>query len=129
LELAGEKVWFAGNVLQTRKSKEGKKYYYIHVTHYKGKKLQLNFWGGIWENFLTAYGVSENLMNKFLEIKLKNIYTKKSDLDLSIKISKSKIQGQFDFGTFDEEKELNEKEIKNLMALDWSTISCQKKIV
>lgn len=126
LELKKGGNWFSGDVLQIRKSKRGKSYYYILIDRFKGKKVPVKFWGAIWINFFKNYGIEENFLNKYLEINLSNNYVDKSSLSFKIKTLPQKIQGDFESESFDDEDELSETEIRNLKALDWSQIVCPK---
>lgn len=124
LELNKGQIWFKGDVLQNRTTKNGKKLYHLFITHYKGTKLTANFWGTIPVKFLEGYGLTENMLNKTLAIKMSSIYLLNSSLDLSIEVSESKLKGQIDTENLDESTLLTENELKNLMSFDWSTI-CQ----
>lgn len=117
--------WFRGDILQIRTNPKGKQFYRIFITHYKGQKLNAHFWGQIPTSFFEGYGMTENLMNKNVAIKLATNYISKKVPDFSIKISESKNECQIDPEII-EEKSLTEKELNKLMTLDWSNISCPK---
>ena len=126
LELAKGDNWFAGDVLQIRKNKKGKSFYYILIDRFKGKKVPVKFWGAIWINFFKQFGVEENFLNKYLVISLGNNYNINGSPNFKIKILPQKIQGDFESENFNDDDELTETEIRNLKALDWSTIKCPK---
>ena len=127
LELKKGQVWFEGEVHQIRKNKNGKRFYHILITRFKGKKVPVKFWGSIWVNFFKRYGLDENFLNKKLAIILSSNYIGKSELSFRIKTSPLKNQGLFDSEDFGDDDELTENEIENLKALDWSKIECLKK--
>lgn len=125
-ELKKGDIWFTGDVLQNRTNKYGTQLYHIFLTHFKGKKLTANFWGTISKDFFAGYGMIEDLLEKKVGISLQNNYLDDSSLELSIKVSDSKLKGQIETEIIDDEIELNEKELENLKALDWSNIICPK---
>jgi len=122
LGLAKGENWFTGDILKSGKKRNGKPFYQIFITNYKGKKLKANFWGRISHKFFEAYNITEDLFNKKVDVKLNNFYFDNSSLDLSIKVSESTFKGQLDNETLDESSELSEKQLKTLMAFDWSKI-------
>lgn len=109
-----------------KKSKSGKKEYIIFINNYKGKKLDFAFWGKIPVKFFEAFGLTENLLKKDVEVSILNTYVENSSLELSIKVTDSKNLGHIEEETWDEEEDLTEKELKTLMSLDWKKIKCQK---
>jgi len=123
IELRKGDIWFVGHILQAGREKSGHGYYKLFLENFKGKKVPVNLWARIWKSFFTDYLGDENLIDKKVAVSLASDYIKNSSLDLRIKISKSKFKGQFEAEIPDEE-ELNEKELKNLMSLDWSKIKC-----
>jgi len=127
IEMEKGGTWFQGDVLQIKKNKSGKSFYYILINNFKGKKVPVKFWGAIYVKFFEQFGVSENFLNKNLEVILSNNYTVNSSPSFRIKTGPQKIQGDFVSESFEEDEELSEKEIKNLKALDWSQIKCPKK--
>ena len=121
------KLWFKGDVLQIRKNTSGKSFYYILIELYKGNKVPVKFWAAIYVKFFEQFGITENFLNKNLEVILSNNYVKNSSPSFRIKTGPQKIQGDFVSESFDDDDELTEQEIKNLKALDWSTIKCPTK--
>ena len=94
---------------------------------FKGKKVPVKFWAAIYVKFFEQFGISENFLNKNLEVILTNNYVKNSSPNFRIKTGPQKIQGDFVSESFEDEEELTETEIKNLKALDWSKIKCPNK--
>jgi hypothetical protein len=127
VDLHKNTVWFKGDILQVGKTKTGRKFYRIFVENYKGQKPPLNFWGAIYVSFFKTYGLEENLLNKKVEIILADNYIDTSSLKFNIKISEAENMSLETSENIDDDNELTEKEIKTLMAQDWSKIECLKK--
>ena len=116
IELKKGDIWFRGDVLHIRTDSQGGQYYHIFITNYKGIKLNAHFWGGITLKFFKGYGLTENLLNKHLVIKLANDYIENGSLELLISFSASKMKGQIETEKIDMKTDLSEKQLKTLLA-------------
>jgi len=126
IELSKGQIWFAGDILQLSKTGAGKRIYKIRLTNFKGKKVPVNMWAAIRPNFLACFGLSENLIDKFIEAKIINNYLHKTGLSLKLKLKDSNYKGQFE-PEESENEELSQQELENLMAFDWSSLQCLKQ--
>lgn len=118
LDLKKGQRWFAGHFMGIEEGYYGK-YYRIFLTHFKGSKAPVNFWGAISVKFFRSMGFDQNFVGNYLDVKLLKNYLEKKSLNIKVQISES------EFGVpSDDEIDLAEKlggaETENLMNADWS---------
>lgn len=108
-------TWLTGHVVAERTTTKNKDYWVLYLEVYKNKPCPPNFYKAVYSGFFSSYGLSQDLLQKKVDIILADNYLDNSNPDLEIIISDSQIPLPI-------EDEISESDLKTLEAMDWSAL-------